>query len=456
MSKDSDTRTIGTAILVSIGDELSRGEVVDTNAAWLGALLDSVGIHVRGRFGVNDVAEEILEALRSAATRADVVIVCGGLGPTSDDLTVDAAATLVGVEPVIDATHEDRLRAWFAQRGRTVSALALRQVRVPDGAQVFPNPVGLAPGFSVRHEAADLYFLPGVPREMRAIFESSILPSLRARSMAASSNTADPDVSPQQPVRHKTILRIFGKSEGLTDEALRGILRADLDGKPPEDAGVHTTLHYRLAYPEILVTFITTGPKRLADARQAGLLAEARKRLTTAIYSEGEKQLPEVVTDALRQRQQTVSTAESCTGGLIGTLLTALPDSSRTFAGGIICYTEQAKTKLLGVPTDLLATETVYSLACVEQMARGARAQLGTDYAVAVSGIAGPSGATEKDPVGTVYVAVHSEQQTKSLRVLGWGDRDELRRFAAWSALYLLWRMLREAPAVPAPSTPAS
>lgn len=415
------------AELITIGDELSRGEIVDTNSAWLGGRLTELGLHVTHRQGVNDDRAEIGAALRLAAERAEIIVVSGGLGPTSDDLTVDAIVELglVGIgEAVLEPAHEARMRARYAERGREVTPTTVRQVRVPSGALVLPNPVGLAPGFSVAIGGARAYFLPGVPKEMRGIFEAEIAPRLRERVQGA-------------PAILRRVLRVFGPTESQIGHSLRGLLEA----VPLE--GAQATVHYRLAFPEILVTLaVHAGERDRAERALERLETEAQSRLGRAAYGRGDDELPIVLGRLLGERRSTLGLAESCTGGLIGQLVTAVPGSSAYFLGGVISYANEVKVGVLGVPTSVLVEHGAVSQACVEAMASGARRVLGTTYGVAVSGVAGPGGGTPEKPVGLVHYAVATPTAIHARKLVFPGSRDEIRRIAAFAALDLLRKTL--------------
>lgn len=433
-SSSENSRPIAScAAIVCIGDELNRGEVIDRNAAWLGEQLSDLGYYVAWRFGVNDVEGDMIEAIRRACACASVVLVSGGLGPTSDDLTVDVAAGLIGKEPVIDAAHETRLRARFAERKREVPELALRQVRVPAGAMVLANPVGLAPGFAIGLGSTELFFMPGVPAELKAIFSTAIAPRLRDRL-------------PTHHGRLKTTLRVFGLTEGQSDQKLRDLL--PLLAPPPKDGDTaignpRSTLHYRLAFPEILVTLVTTGETARAALHHQALLEKAKARLGDAAYGEGDDDLPNVVGRALRQAGAKLATAESCTGGLLGALVTGVAGCSDYYIGGVISYANEVKVQQLGVRQETLLSHGAVSRECVEEMARGVRDRYEATYGAAISGIAGPGGGTPDKPVGTVHIAVCGPAGLDT-RMITWpGEREDIRRLSAMTALLLLLRMVR-------------
>jgi nicotinamide-nucleotide amidase len=411
--------------VVTIGDELNRGEIIDSNAAWLGEQLTDLGVHVRYRQGVNDQPEDIAAALRLAAGRSDVVLVSGGLGPTADDLTVDVAASLCGVEPVPEPEHERRMRARFTERKLALSPNNLRQVRIPAGATVLDNAHGLAPGFRIALGAATFYFMPGVPREQRPMFLAEVTPHLRERLGSAAT-------------ARRRVYRVLGLGESHVDHRLVGL--AETLG--PGSAGA-LTVHYRLAFPEVLVTLVAQGQdEAAAQAVLDRLHPEVRQRLGNALYSEGAEELPIVLGRALVERRATVVTAESCTGGLIGQTLTAAPGSSAYYQGGVIAYANEVKERVLGVRLSTIIEHGAVSEPCVREMAEGARRLLGATYAIAVSGIAGPDGGTPEKPVGTVHIAVAGPQGTLHRHVLWPGDREQVRRIATLAALNLLHKAL--------------
>lgn len=427
--------------IVTIGDELNRGEIIDSNAAWLGEQLTDLGVHVRYRQGVNDQPDDIAAALQLAAGRAEVVVVSGGLGPTSDDLTVDVAARLCGVEPVLDPEHELRMRERFTERKLPLSPNNLRQVRVPAGATVHPNRHGLAPGFQIGLGGARLFFLPGVPREQRPMFTSEVAPAIQ--ELVGGGFAA-----------RRRLYRVLGLGESHVDHRLSGLSDL-LKGLPPGSGAV--TVHYRLAFPEVLVTLVAEGVDGVAAQATLDLLhPEVVRRLGRALYNEGPDELPLVVGRALRERGATLAVAESCTGGLIGQLVTAAPGSSAYFTGGVIAYDNAVKQRLLQVRLETLVDHGAVSEACVREMAAGARRLLGTTYAIAVSGVAGPDGGTPEKPVGTVHIAVAGPGPSEAggqgdqggpdvilhRHVLWPGDREQVRRVAAMAALNLLHKAL--------------
>lgn len=404
------------AEVITIGDELCRGEIVDTNATWLAERLTEMGFRVVRRTSVTDDREAIVEVLGEARRRGGTLVVTGGLGPTDDDRTVDAAAALARVDVVIDEAHRARMEERWLARGLAGTPEALRQVRVPRSALVLTNPVGLAPGFALDLAGRSAFFLPGVPREMKAIFAAEIAPRLERLAQAA-------------PATRRLTWRIFGLGESLLAERLAG-LTADLAG---------VTLHDRIAFPEVLLTAVVTRPSA-AEAEEVleRLDGEVCARLGRAVVGHGHETLPALVGERLRARGETLATAESCSGGLLGDLLTDAAGASSYYHGGIIAYSNDLKIRLLGVHEATLADAGAVSEACVREMAEGVRLRLGSTWALAISGIAGPAGGTPEKPVGLVHCALAGPTGTRAHHLLWPGERRDVKRLAAFQALHLL------------------
>jgi nicotinamide-nucleotide amidase len=427
------------AEILTIGDELCRGEIVDTNSSGLAARLWDLGITTRWMTSCCDDEQDITTALRLAVSRADIVICSGGLGPTEDDLTVDVVARLAGVEPVVDEAARERMAARFAKGNITVTAstpgpaalatIQLRQVRVPAGARVFANPQGLAPGFEQEISRVPVLCMPGIPREVYGIFDAGLGARIAELREAAG----------QIERIARRIYRVFGRGESQISQACRGMIdRVDGGSIKPGPAPL-ATIHYQVKFPETLVKLVVRDADRdAAEARLAALDADIRSRLGDAIYGTGDENLVDRTARRLIERQLTVATAESCTGGMIGELITRMPGSSRVFLGGAIVYSNAEKLRQLGVAQATLDAHGAVSEQTVIEMATGARERFGSDLAVSVSGIAGPDGGTPDKPVGTVWLALASRSGVTTKK-LGWpGMRDQIRTLAAWWALKLL------------------
>lgn len=372
------------AHLLTVGDELLLGQVVNTNAAWLGERLAAVGADLRESLVVGDVEADIGRAIdRAFAEGAGIVVVTGGLGPTADDRTRDAVAACFGRDLVFDAEVLAGIEARYATRGRTMPAIGRRMAEVPEGFEVLPNPKGTAPGLWGEWPGGGaIAMVPGVPYEMRAITEAEILPRLRAR---------------QDGVVHSRTLVTVGKGEsdlaGLLDEIPAALDAVDLAYLPS------------LGTVRLRLTARGTDAEAVEARVEAGIV-KVRERLGRLVVGEGATlTLEAAVLGALSARGRTLATAESCTGGAIAARLVAVPGASAVVRGGIVAYSNEAKHDLLGVSRDLLDAHGAVSKPVALAMARGARERLGADAAVAATGVAGPAGGTPDKPVGTVWVA---------------------------------------------------
>jgi nicotinamide-nucleotide amidase len=412
------------AEILTIGDELCRGEIVNTNASWLAARLWDLDITVRWMTSCVDDESDIIEAVRRASERADLVLTSGGLGPTEDDLTVEVVARMAGREVVIDQPARDRMVQRFSTRLPTMTPdlmqIQLRQVRVPAGSRVLGNPAGLAPCFEIPIAGVPIFCMPGVPREVYGIFDGALEARLRELREARG------DV--ERIARR--IYRGFGHGESQISQACRGVV----DGVPG------ASIHYQVKFPETLVKIVVRDRDlAAATARLEGIDGAVRERLAGVVYGTGDDTLVERVAKRLIASARTVATAESCTGGMIGEMLTRVPGSSVAFRGGAIVYSNDEKVRQLGVRGETLAAHGAVSEDTVREMADGALARFGVDIAVSVSGIAGPDGGTPDKPVGTVWLARAVRGAPTIAKRIQWpGARDQVRLLAAWWALKLV------------------
>lgn len=411
------------AEILTIGDELCRGEIVNTNATWLAAELWNLDVTVTWMTSCRDEDQDMRRAFATAVARADVVVVSGGLGPTEDDRTVDVLAGMLGVEPAIHEPARRRMEERAAKIGFRLTVNNLRQVRTPGGARVLENRVGMAPGFEVALEGVPVFCMPGVPAEMRAIFEDGV----RGRVVALREARGDVERIARR------IYHVFGMGESHVAAALEGVL----------DGVAGATLHYQVKFPDVLVkVVIRDRDAGAAAARLEAADAEIRARLGYKLYGTDGDELAAALGRALTAAGATLATAESCTGGMIGSLITDVAGSSRYYLGGAITYSDAEKTRQLGVRPELLAEHGAVSEACVIEMARGARERFGADYAVAVSGVAGPGGGSEDKPVGTVWLAVAGPARCTTRRVFWPRDRAGIRRLSAYWAMAMVMREL--------------
>ncbi|HWN67650.1 MAG TPA: CinA family nicotinamide mononucleotide deamidase-related protein [Haliangium sp.] len=415
------------AEILTIGDELCRGEIVNTNASWLAAELWDLDVTVTWMTSCRDEDDDMRHAFATAAGRADVVVVSGGLGPTEDDRTVDVLAAMLGVEPVIDEPARARMEERAAKMKFQLTVNNLRQVRAPAGARILGNPVGAAPGFEVTLGGAPVFCMPGVPSEMRGIFE---LPEQGIRDRIIALREARGQ-SAERIARR--IYHVFGAGESQVATALEGVLEGVAGG----------SLHYQVKFPEVLVKVVI----RDRDAGAAAARLEAvdtvvRARLGDKLYGVDGDDLAMALGRALREAGATLATAESCTGGMIGSLITDVAGSSSYYLGGAITYSNEEKIRALGVRSEVLVEHGAVSEACVIEMAQGARARFGSDYAVSVSGVAGPGGGSEDKPVGTVWLAVAGPARCATRRVFWPRDRASIRRLSAFWAMAMVMREL--------------
>ncbi len=400
--------------VVAVGDELLLGDVVNRNLAWLGTTLAAAGLPVVRGYEVGDDVGAMVEVLRGALEVADAVVVCGGLGPTSDDRTRAALAALAGVRLRRDPALLDRLTRWYADRGRRLPGSAAGQADLPEGARPMENPLGSAVGIALEVAGAAIYAVPGVPRELYDMVDSVVVPELRARAGGP-------------PALRTEQLRVAGLGESLVAQLL-----APLEADLPEGA----RLAYLASPGEVRVRFTGSDPAPLGQARQ-----RAAELLGDAVTGYGDETLPMTVLRLLGQRGQTVAVAESLTGGLLASALVDVPGASSVVAGGVLAYATRLKEQLLDVPADLLRREGPVHPEVAAAMARGVAARLGADWGLAATGVAGPDPQDGVEP-GTVYVGVsgpgHAAGSVVQLRLRG--DRVTVRTATVAQALDLLRR----------------
>jgi nicotinamide-nucleotide amidase len=405
-----------TCAVLCIGTELTRGELVNTNASWLAAYLTDIGFEVVEDVVVDDHRERIVAALHRLGKAVRVLVCTGGLGPTTDDITTDAVARAIGVKLVRDETSVDLIRRRVEKYGRTLTEVNAKQADFPEGADVLPNPVGTAPGFGVTLGGATAFFLPGVPHEMKKMFDEQVVP--RIRTLASRDS-------------HQIRLRTFGLPESLVGERLAGV----------EEAFPGVTIGYRAHFPEIEVKVLAraaTNPAAIELADRATV--EVKSRLSDVVYGEGEDTFAAVVGRALRRKGVTLAIAESCTGGLVGHMLTREPGASDYLLVDAVAYANSAKSRLLGVDEDVIRGHGAVSVEVAAAMAEGVKRVSGADLALSLTGIAGPSGGSAKSPVGTVFIAIAGPAETTVKERHFVGDRHQIQTLAAYAALELIRR----------------
>lgn len=416
--------------LVTIGDELLLGFTIDTNAAYLGRALAPLGMEIVRHTTVGDAAPDIVAAVREALDRTGAVVTTGGLGPTSDDLTRSAIAQLFGRSLQLDTATFDRLVARWRARGlpEPLPGPNRQQAMVPDGARILVNDHGSAPGTWLEDATGRwVVMLPGVPRELRGMVADRLVPALAERWRARGIAAAD------QPVVRSRTLRTTGIPEatladriGMQVERVAGATLAYL----PNPEGVDLRLTVRGM------------PAGDADRMLAAGIAELRATADEWVYGEETADLAAVVLDGCRARSWDIAVAESCTGGLLGARLTAIPGSSDVFRGGVIAYQDAIKVRLLGVCEADLRLVGAVSEAVALQLAAGVRERAVTTIGLAITGVAGPGGGTPEKPVGTVWIAMVGAGEPVTRRYAFTGDRNEIRFRATQATLDLVRRSL--------------
>jgi nicotinamide-nucleotide amidase len=417
-----------TCAVLSIGTELTRGELVNSNAAWLAAGLTDLGFEVVEHDSVDDDRDRIVAALERLSKFADVIVCTGGLGPTTDDLTTVAVAAALGVALVRDEGSLDHIRRRFERLGRPMSESNAKQSDFPEGSTILPNPIGTAAGFEIKLHGARAYFMPGVPHEMKRMFDEQVIPRIR-------------DIAPNDS--HQIRFRTFGSPESVVGEKLAGV----------EDAFPGVTIGYRAHFPEIEVKVLARLPGPLS--RPPGVVrpvdpqaivrelaeraaAEVRSRLGDIVYGDGDDTFAGVVGRALRTRGWTLAIAESCTGGLVGHMITKEPGASDYLLLDAVTYANSAKQRVLGVDEDVLRGHGAVSAECAGRMAEGARRVSGSDVALAITGVAGPGGGTETKPVGLVYLAISTAAGTEVKERRFNGERLWIQTLAAYVGLQMV------------------
>lgn len=411
------------AEIVSVGTELLLGQIVDTNAPYLSRTLSALGIDVFYRVTVGDNTSRLAETLQRALSRADLVITIGGLGPTQDDLTKETIAEVFGEPMVIDPESETVIRSFFERRGLPIAQSNLKQALKPESGTAIPNSVGTAPGTIVEKNGKIVIALPGPPSEFMPMVEKSVIPYLSHKTSDA------------RTVIVSRSLRVVGIGESAAEEKVKDLLN-----------GANPTLAPYAKSGEVELRITAKAPDE-ATARNliAGLEQTTRERLGDFIYGVDEDTLESVVVDLLVERKLKLALAESCTGGLLSHRITNVPGSSDTYLAGIVSYSNAAKTKLLGVPAEMILEHGAVSPEVAEAMASGAAAQSGADIAVGITGIAGPGGGSPQKPVGLVYIGIKTPEGVSVVKNLLGGSRQEIKQRASQAALNLVrvWLLSR-------------
>ena len=407
------------AEIIAIGSELLAADRIDTNSLWLTEQLNRLGIEVKLKTVVGDDDARLEEAIKDATRRSKVVITTGGLGPTEDDITRKITARALGRRLLLDEVVLAEIKQRFQGFGITMPERNSRQAMVIEDAEVLPNPNGTAPGMFLEHQGVAIVLLPGPPREMKPMFENHVVSKLERRAGSV------------RVVRR--MLRVAGMGESAVDEKIAPVYT--------KYENPQTTILFNQSEIEI---HLTARGRSEVDANELldRVVLEIEEQLGNSIFSFNGEKMEEVVGLKLAVGGYSLSVAESCTGGLLAQRLTEIPGSSKYFIEGVVTYANESKTRLLGVEPILLLEHGAVSAPVAEAMAEGIRSRAETDFALAITGVAGPGGGTEEKPVGTVFIAIASEAGTEHRRLKLPGDRNLIRWRATQAALDLLRRRL--------------
>lgn len=409
-----------TAELLTIGDEILYGQIVDTNSQWMSVELSNIGVKVVRKTTVGDVEREILNAFAEAESRADIILITGGLGPTSDDLTKPCLATYFNCELKMHEEALAEVTEFFKSRGRELTEVNRQQAALPACCEKITNQMGTAPGMWFHQRGKVFVSMPGVPHEMKRMMTDIILPKLKTTF-----NT---------PVIHHKIIQTIGLGESFLAEKI-----ADWEKALP----AHIKLAYLPSLGEVKLRLTCMGSSLDSLKAEADALTEKLKeRIGQFIFGYGESPLEVVIGNMLREKKLTLSVAESCTGGYLSHLVTSVPGSSEYFLGSMIPYAYEIKMRQLGVKPETLEKFGAVSEPTISEMANVVRARFNTDIGVATSGIAGPGGATPEKPVGLVWIAYSDKHQTVTKKLQLSKDRMINIRMASMAVLNLIRQSL--------------
>ncbi|MEM9822050.1 MAG: competence/damage-inducible protein A [Bacteroidota bacterium] len=410
------------AHIVTIGDEILIGQIVDTNSAWMAQQLNLQGIRVQQIQSIGDTHEEIIAAIQEGFTKSDVVFFTGGLGPTKDDITKKAIADYFKVGMDFHPPTFDRIEKMFAKWGRSMTEAHREQCYMPQNALIMTNRMGSAPGMWFEQGDHILVSMPGVPYEMKYLMENEVLPRLRERF-------------PGKPIAHRTVLTV-GEGESRIAKMI-----TDFE----ENLPAHIKLAYLPGLGIVRLRLTAKGDSQAAIEKDLDAkVEELNALLPDYIFGYGTTTLEAAVGQLLRERKQTIATAESCTGGYLAHRFTAIPGASDYFQGSTIAYANQIKVNELGVSPSILQQHGAVSEETVSAMAQGALKKFNTDFALSTSGIAGPGGGTETKPVGTIWMAICDKNECKTLKLQLGKDRLKNIQYTSNRALNLLRKFLIE------------
>ncbi len=408
--------------IVTVGDEILIGQIIDTNSAWMGQQLNLIGARVVKKVAIGDVHSEIINAISEGLTNADIVLMTGGLGPTKDDITKKAIADFFGVQLQLHQPTYDQIKRFFEKLGRNIHEEALQtQCLMPTNATLLPNKMGTAPGMWFEKDGKVLVSMPGVPYEMEYLMEHEVLPRLKTHF-------------PGKPIAHRTLLTV---GEGESNIAKR--IEAFEDSLP-----ANIKLAYLPAMGQVRLRLTGTGDDESALQHQLDAKAkELEKLIPELVFGYGDVLLEQAIGEMLRVRQLTLGTAESCTGGYVAHRITSIPGSSDYFQGSVVSYSNELKMNLLHVNAETLDQYGAVSEQTVQEMVQGALDALNVDIAIAISGIAGPGGGTPEKPVGLIWLAIGNRQNIQTRKVQSGRDRLKNIQYAGTMALNLIRQFLQ-------------
>lgn len=412
------------AEIIAVGTELLMGQIVNTNAQFLSQQFAGMGVNVYYQTVVGDNAQRMAQSFQLAASRADLVVVTGGLGPTQDDITKDVLARLIGRPLTIHQPSYDYIEDFFKQRNTTMIDSNARQALLIEGSDALPNSTGMAVGLAITWETTNFILLPGPPKELIPMFLDYAVPWISAR------------MNGEQPLFSK-MLKFAGIGESSLEDKLKDLIIAQSD----------PTLAPYAKEGEVTIRVTTRAADRhAAEVQMAPVMREIVARVGDHLYAEEDIGIETAIVRLMSEKKLTLSAAESCTGGLLSEMITSVPGSSAMYAGGVICYSNDWKSRSLGVPMELLEGADAPGAVSEEAalaLAEGVRIRTGTDFAVAITGVAGPAH-SEKKPVGLVYIAIASAgSDTYVARLNLHGNRELIRLRAVKQTLYQLWKRVK-------------
>ena len=407
------------AIIITVGDEILIGQVVDTNSVWLGQKLSETGIQIKKTISISDNHDQIVQNLKQSIDETDLVFMTGGLGPTKDDITKKAIAEVLGVDMFFHQPTYDRIKSIFEKMGRPMSPSHNDQCLMPVGAEILKNSMGTAPGMLLTTKGKKIISMPGVPYEMKAIMEEVVLPMLQKESNLA--------------IVHKTILTC-GVGETMIENAIGDIV---------DDFPDSLKIAYLPALAQVRLRLSAVGAdKSLLDTMTSEYMHKIVERIKDVVYGFDDSSLEKEIFHLCKNKDISIGTAESCTGGLIASKIVSIAGSSSYFHGGIIAYSNDIKERILGVKSNTLLTKGAVSEETVIEMVDGAREILKVDVAVAVSGIAGPDGGSTDKPVGTIWICVGNKDTKTTFMLKAGKDRNKNLEIASIYALDMLRKFI--------------